>query len=249
MLQATPAQGLQSKAPKQEAQQQQTKGVQGKQQSRQHQTLWLEMLQQQPHVQQQQQQPMQHLLVMQRPQAMQQQQQQQRQLLHDTQAAVAQVPWDLIPSQQMPTRLQPPQDPYSSAVLSNSSSFSSSRSISQPGGAGSSSSSSSGTSSSAGSSSSSSSGNSTGSSSSSTLLPPIDPEAVEASVAAALDSLTEADLRFDAAELAAAWLPCCLEVAVSNKVFTKKQCEKLAAAGLNNMLQVGEEIQRPATCL
>jgi hypothetical protein len=223
MLQATPAQRQADKRNKQEAQQQQKE-----QQPRQQQVLGLEMLQQQPHLQQQ---PMQ-----QQQQAIQQQQQQQQQQQHDAQAAAAQLPWDLIPPQQTATGLQPPQDPYqysSAALTSTSNSSSSSNSISQPGGAGSSSSS--------GSSSSGSDSFTGSSSSSSTLLPPIDPEAVEASVAAALDSLTEADLRFDAAELAAAWLPCCSEVVASNKVFTKKQCEKLAAAGLNNMLQVGED--------
>lgn len=79
-------------------------------------------------------------------------------------------------------------------------------------------------------------------------MQPVDAAAVEASVAAALDSLTEADLRFDAAELDAAWLPCCLEVSVKHKVFTKQQCEKLAAAGLNNMLQVGSCV-RVVVCL
>jgi flagellar biosynthesis GTPase FlhF len=172
----------------------------------------------------------------QQPEQLQQQHEQEHVQQQQQQQQDGQLPWDLIPPQQLPTRLQPLQlqnsYQYSSAALASNSNSSSSSS--PPGSAGSSSSSGSG-----------SAGSGSGSGSGSMLLPPIDAEAVEASVAAALDSLTEADLRFDAGELAAAWLPCFSEVSVKNKVFAKKQCEKLAAAGLNNMLQVGEDCQRP----
>ncbi|KAF8062927.1 recG [Scenedesmus sp. PABB004] len=69
------------------------------------------------------------------------------------------------------------------------------------------------------------------------LLLPVDAAAVEAGVSVALGSLSERDLRFDSAELAAAWAP--LSAAVDEcKAFSPTQRDKLRSAGLTNVLKV-----------